>query len=402
MNGSTRRADETGARLRILLLALEYPPVKAGAGRLTHYLATGLDELGHDVTVIAPACGRAGREFDAAQTYSIRRMRLPRHRMLRVMVSGIRFLLMRRLARPWQIVCFCESGAHVAAAPVAPFIGEYGLFTHGSEFAWYFGDSGRSWRSTLKARLMRRLFTGAHVIACNSGDTRRRLLSFLPDVEPSAKVVVPGIPISEPRGGEASRRRSQTGRSSRSILTVARLSPDKGHDMVLEAMAYPELAGRDLVCRIAGTGNDRTRLEKVAEALGIRDRVVFLGEISDEALADEYATADLFVLATRGDGTERVEGFGLVFAEALAHGLPVIGGRVGGVPEAVREGVDGILVDPRSPREIADAIALLLDNAALRHRMGERGRLRARTELSTRAMAERFLAAVQVEVVHYR
>jgi len=165
--------------------------------------------------------------------------------------------------------------------------------------------------------------------------------------------------------------------------------------MVLRALASARLADFDLTYRIVGTGTDLQRLQHLAAELGVSNRVTFVGEVADRQLEEEYEKADLFVLATRGDGEERVEGFGLVFVEALAHGVPVIGGRVGGVPEAVRHGVDGLLVDPRDPAALATAIADLLADPQQANEMARRGRERALAELSTRAMGQRFLDAVR-------
>jgi glycosyltransferase involved in cell wall biosynthesis len=121
----------------------------------------------------------------------------------------------------------------------------------------------------------------------------------------------------------------------------------KGFDEVLEVL--PDLDA-DVSYVIAGGGNDVPRLQRKAARLGVTDRVVFTGLFPDEEKADLYNLADVYVMPSRG------EGFGFVFLEALACGVPVIASRLDGGREAVREGALGQLVDPTNPAEIRLAI----------------------------------------------
>jgi phosphatidyl-myo-inositol dimannoside synthase len=141
------------------------------------------------------------------------------------------------------------------------------------------------------------------------------------------------------------------------IMTLARLSADeryKGVDEVLEAM--PELAREipNLSYLICGDGTDRARLEAKATQLGLRDRVVFTGRISEETKANHYRLAHAFVMPGWG------EGFGIVYLEALACGIPVLASAVDGSREAVRNGELGVLVDPRVAGAVGDGIRQVL------------------------------------------
>ena len=141
----------------------------------------------------------------------------------------------------------------------------------------------------------------------------------------------------------------------RVLLTVGRLESEeryKGFDEVLETL--PNLPG-DVVYVIAGTGNDRPRLEEKAARLGIEQRVVFTGFFPDEGKLDLYSLADVYVMPSRG------EGFGFVFLEALASGVPTIGSRQDGGREALLQGELGLLVDPSNAAEIEAAIRELLN-----------------------------------------
>jgi len=136
----------------------------------------------------------------------------------------------------------------------------------------------------------------------------------------------------------------------RLLLTVGRLDSaerSKGFDEVLEVMAgLPE----DVVYMIAGGGNDFPRLQKKAADLGIAHRVIFTGLFDERDKPDLYNLADVYVMPSRG------EGFGFVFLEAMACGLPVIGSKADGGREALRDGELGLLVDPESRAELRAAI----------------------------------------------
>jgi phosphatidylinositol alpha-1,6-mannosyltransferase len=146
------------------------------------------------------------------------------------------------------------------------------------------------------------------------------------------------------------------------LLTVGRMDAAeraKGFDEVIEAL--PRLVAEipNLAYIAVGEGSDRMRLEAKAAALGVRDYCVFPGYVSEAEKLDYYRSAALFVMPSR------LEGFGRVFLEALATGLPVIASKLDGSREAVRDGAWGILVDPDKPEELIDAIRLGLANPTI-------------------------------------
>ncbi len=164
---------------------------------------------------------------------------------------------------------------------------------------------------------------------------------------------------------------------NRIILTVGNLVERKGHDMIIRALPRVCQKVPNTTYLIVGDGPYRAELEKLAISMGVRDRVVFAGKIPNQDLAPIYALSDVFVMPSR-DQSERndVEGFGVVFLEASSCGKAVIGGRSGGIPEAVADGVTGLLVDPLDPEDIANAITRLLADSDLSARLGQQGRLR--------------------------
>jgi glycosyltransferase involved in cell wall biosynthesis len=171
------------------------------------------------------------------------------------------------------------------------------------------------------------------------------------------------------------------------VLTVARLYPRKRVEDVLEAAALLRTRIADLQVRIVGEGPEGSRLRAAHARLGLGDTVVFLGHVTRDALALEYSRARCFCLPTVQ------EGFGLVFAEAMAAGLPVVACRAAAVPELVHDGETGLLVPPRTPAALAAALERVLGDDRLRKEMGMAGRARVET-LDLVPVARRFLEAV--------
>ena len=159
----------------------------------------------------------------------------------------------------------------------------------------------------------------------------------------------------------------------RVIMTMGRMAPKeryKGFDEVIEAMPQLLAAFPDLTYLIAGEGSDRPRLAEKARRLGVAERVVFTGRVTEGEKADHYRLADVFVMPSTG------EGFGIVFLEAAACGLPVIGSAADGSREALAGGRFGALVEPASQSALIDAVSTALrekcvaDRAELVDRFG--------------------------------
>jgi phosphatidylinositol alpha-1,6-mannosyltransferase len=172
------------------------------------------------------------------------------------------------------------------------------------------------------------------------------------------------------------------------VLCVGRLVERKGQDVLIRSLPQVAAAVPEVLCVLAGSGADRSRLEELARDLGVADRVCFLGFVPETELPGCYAAADVFAMPSRylpsaGD----VEGFGIVFLEANAAGVPVVGGRSGGVEEAVRDGYTGLLVDPEDPAAVAGALTRLLQDEGLRRQLGAQGRERARLDFDRRQRA---------------
>lgn len=176
----------------------------------------------------------------------------------------------------------------------------------------------------------------------------------------------------------------------RVIVTVGNLVERKGYDMVIRALPRLRKTIPEVTYLIVGDGPHRAQLQTLALAMGVQDRVSFAGQVPADDLPDIYALSDVFVMASR----ERlemcdVEGFGLVFLEANACAKPVVGGRSGGIPDAVVDGVTGLLVDPHDPEDIANALSQLLTDRDLAIRLGQQGRSRVVKDFTWARVSER-------------
>ena len=164
--------------------------------------------------------------------------------------------------------------------------------------------------------------------------------------------------------------------SGASLLSVARLVPRKGIDTVIASL--PRLASH-VEYRVVGRGPDEARLRRLAETVGVAERVHFLGRVDEAQLAAEYQRCALFVLPARRTADGQLEGYGLVYFEAAAWGRAVVAGRSGGEVDAVVDGQTGLLVDARSMPHVAHAISTLLADPARRTALGAAGRARVAT-----------------------
>ena len=165
------------------------------------------------------------------------------------------------------------------------------------------------------------------------------------------------------------------------VLTVSRLVPQKGLLNALRAFALVASEYPDASYVIAGRGTQEGELRDLSRALGIENRVRFVGHVPWEGIPALHAAADVFLLTSRR--TPRwTENFPNACLEAMASGKPVVAGRVGGVPEMVADGETGLLVDPEDPREVAGALRRLLDDPPLRAALGAAGRARVERELN--------------------
>ena len=253
----------------------------------------------------------------------------------------------------------------------------YGILLHGGDLLIL---RYQARRSPLKRRTARALLESASVLVCNSGWTATLCRAVLEELgieggHARVQTVPLGADPSVFRPGldqrEVRRRYGLGGR--RWLLSVARLTRHKGVDTGIQILAQLAQDYPDLAYVVVGSGEDLPTLEKLAGDLGVGDRVSFLTNVPDSDLPALYNCAEIYLGLSR-TLDRRVEGFGISLVEASACGIPVLASRTGGIPDAVREGETGLLIDPLQAVEIGAALRSLLDDRAMASRLGSAGR----------------------------
>jgi phosphatidylinositol alpha-1,6-mannosyltransferase len=251
----------------------------------------------------------------------------------------------------------------------------YGVMLYGLDLLLLERQIGRS---PVKRAIARRLLGGASAtVAISSWTAARaqRLRSTL-GLEAGEVAIVPlgADPDRFHPGADAEPLRARLGLAGRRwMLTVARLEPHKGIDTGLRVLAALRDELPDLGYMVAGAGPLGDSLAADAERLGLADRFRLLGQVSEADLPALYRAASLYLGLSR-EMSLAVEGFGLSLVEAGASGLVVVAGRSGGIPDTVRDGETGLLVNPDSVDDAAAAVRAILADQNLARRLSESGR----------------------------
>lgn len=207
--------------------------------------------------------------------------------------------------------------------------------------------------------------------------TRGKISKALSEADASKLVqIAPGIDVDHFVPTDSSNLRAELGLTDKSvIISVGRLVHRKGQDKLIAALPAIKSAVPNMHLVLVGVGPHQDYLEKLALKLNVSDCVTFIGRINYAELPKYICLGDIFAMPSRSRffGLE-VEGLGIVYLEASACGLPVVGGKSGGAPDAVLVGETGMVVDGTNSSEIADACIELLNNPELCALMGANGR----------------------------
>lgn len=372
--------------MRHLLVTNDFPPKIGG---IQSYLWELWRRLPPEDTTVLTTPQPGDAVFDAAQAFRIERTPEP----VLLPTPG----LARRIDR-----LAGEVGAELVLLDPALPLGlvgprlarPYGVVLHGAEVT----VPGRlpGTRALLRAVLR----DAALVVAAGgypAAEAERAAGRPLPTV-----VIPPGVdtdrftPLDAP-ARRAARKRLGLDPDRPLVVSVSRLVPRKGMDVLVRAVAALAPASPGVTLAIAGDGRDRPRLERVAAATAAPVR--FLGRVPDPELPALYGAGDVFAMLCRDRwlGLEQ-EGFGIVFLEAAACAVPQVAGRSGGSHEAVEDGVTGVVVDPRSVPAAATALAGLLRDPERRAAMGEAARARAVRSFTYDTLAGRLHEALEARV----
>ena len=290
---------------------------------------------------------------------------------------------LRSLARGRDTIVHCARALpEGVAAWFARRLGgpRYVCWTHGE-------DIGTALLSRELTFVMTRVYLGAAAVLANSQNTKR-MLERLGVPSSRIHIVYPGVDADRFHPSVDGRpiRERFAPEADVVLLSVGRLQRRKGHDHAIQAVAA--LRGRfpRLKYLIVGDGEEGPRLRELTRTLGVTDQVTFAGAVSSDLLPACYAASDVFLMPNRIDNGD-VEGFGIVFLEAAATERPAVGGRTGGVGEAIADGVTGALVSGEDVDELAGVLTQLAGDPALRRRYGQAGRARVLQSFTWEAAA---------------
>lgn len=372
---------------KILLITSDFYPMVGGQAR---YLWEIWSRLPADrVKIIAPMVLP-----EPLCPVPVERVRLPLGRDLfsKVMKTVLLFWAVAGACRKEKPVLVCAGQAAaggLAAWALHKFYGiPFGLVVHGGDMLGW--RAPRSWLLSMLTR--------ARFIIANSSPTAGLVRDIAGEESYSKTVVIcPPLPSGFygvlPSRNEA-RRKLSIPEKATVILTVARLYPRKGIDMVIESMPDLTRYTRDIMYVVVGDGPEKENLKSLAQKRGLPPgRIRFEGSVSGENLPFYYAAADIFVLVPRRTGAD-VEGFGIVYLEAQACGLPVVGGRSGGVTDAVKDGETGVLVEPDDILHFKEAVAIFLRDSSKREKTGNAAREWVKETFEPSKLALKFWEAV--------
>ncbi|HEY5078232.1 MAG TPA: glycosyltransferase family 4 protein [Opitutaceae bacterium] len=350
----------------LFLITHEFYPVSGGIATFAEEIAKASATLGYDVEVWAQS---APPHREKKWPFRMRRLPLKGSHDLTCQIRLARELVACRRELRNATVYIPEPGPMLTMMMLQFFTAfrpkRLVLTFHGSEILSFA-------RSPLRRWLAGRLIRHATRVSTLTTYTQELLLERFPHAADKI-FLTPGalrtdFAVVPPRADRS--------KDKIIVLTVGRLHPRKGQMITLQALQMlPAEVRRRLEYWIVGGRNkgnyeDRLRAQAASDPeLNVR----FFGNIPDEELAQVYDRSDIFALTSVSHG-DSVEGFGLVYLEAAAHSLPIVAHNIGGVPEAVRDGVTGLLVTPDRPAELAAAFEKLIHDAPLRRKLGDAGR----------------------------
>ena len=391
-HGADAAAQAPGTTVRCLLVTSIFAPINGGSAvvyeNLCRYGPAG------SMQALAPThhyeTGEAlegWREHDKRAPFKVHRLALlrplaRRHRSrllklalwlgsdlplrARVLWAAMRIVRRERI----DVVCIGElvSGAWLGLALKRVLGTRLIFYIHGEEVTTV--TPYRFYGRRRKQHLAR-----ADAVVAVSGFTRQALIELMDVADDKIALIYNGVDLARfspgPRNPALLRRYALDGKQV--LLTVGRLVPRKGIDTTIRALPALLDTFPDLHYLVVGRGPYRADLEALAAELGVSRHVSFAGGVPDDELVDHYRLCDLFVMPNRELANHDTEGFGLVFLEANACGKPVIGGRAGGVVEAVRDGQNGLLVDGDDVAALERTIASVLGDAAFADALATRG-----------------------------
>ncbi len=345
-----------------MIFSYDYPPTNGGIARLCQEIADGMSAHYASVTVLT----RKKQGLSHPYNYGSKKVvELPARRVL-CELSALFYLLTLPHRKTTDVLCGLWHPE--AALCLLAGLNRVYVLAHGMEFlAGTSRFTKRLWLPVYARLVLKR---ATHVIA-NSHFTRNLALKVSPQA--TVTVVPPGVNPDFFRPLHLAK-----DPATLKLCTVSRVLPFKGHDLVASAIAaLPADIRSHIRWNIGGAGSGLPELKTLIKALGIGDLTRFEGFIPDNALPGFYNAHDCFILCTREDpASSEVEGFGLVFVEAQACGVPVIGTRTGGIPDAIAQDNGGWLIEQDDLEGLMTLLTRLFRQRNLLETQSSKARLR--------------------------
>jgi phosphatidylinositol alpha-1,6-mannosyltransferase len=364
----------------ILIVTQDFPPEQGGIQTYVLELARGFLARGHAVRVICPGTPKDANPLPGLK--DLVRLKVPSSFLFLPLLTYLpRYL---RLNPSVTHVLYAQWQSAAASPRGLPGGRKSFCLVHGRELLTSVFGPLAPW-------FLRRAFGGLDAAFPNSNEvmrlTRARAAPSCP-----LHLVHPGVDPELFRPVDARFLRERYGLGDAPVIvSITRMVARKNLRRLIEALPGVRERAPGAMMVLAGTGPEREALMRRAAYLGLKDAVRFPGRIADGEMAAHYCLGDVFALPSLSSEKD-VEGFGIVYLEAGACEVPVVGGRAGGVPDAVEEGETGLLVDPLNTEKLTEALAdLLLDRPRARE-MGRKARLRIQKGFTWSAASDRVLS----------
>jgi glycosyltransferase involved in cell wall biosynthesis len=374
--------------VNILLLSSEFAPATGGIGTYAREVASAATDLGANVTVIAPDYLQDNTSVDRSLPFEVRRFRGGLHsmrdlpskiRLARSCIGAERYDVIH--AADWPFFIPVALSRHLAQARIL-------MTVHGTEI--------NETQTPLKRLAIRTLgvFGSRTDIAANSRYTRelfRERFAVDPQRIHAIRLGVSDFWFGQRNGRDATRAAYGIAPDRIVIVTVARITRRKGHPVTLAALStLPRELRRQITWLVIGPDGENDYVQQLKHLVAAVDcDIRFLGAMPDQQIRDIYGAADFFCLTGVPDASGRVEGFGLVYLEAAAGGLPSVATAIGGVPDAVLADETGLLVPP-AIEDIACAITKLAKDTDTRSILAAGASAHARALSWERCAAETY------------
>lgn len=350
----------------LLIFSYDYPPSNGGIARLCQEIATGMNQYYTSVTVLTVDKEGISKPYNYEQ---VKIVKLPAKRLLCELAAWW-YLLRLQNKKSTDVLCSLWHPEGIISLLAG--IKNTFILAHGTEYL----SGTSSFRKKFWHPVYCKWVLGkAKKVIANSHYTEGLTLSINPKTRSVALPLAVNHEYFKPIATEKDSQFLK-------LCTVSRVLQFKGHDFIAHTIAsLPEQIRNQIRWNIGGTGPYLEELKKLVKDLAIEKIVTFHGFVPDEELPYFYNANDVFILCTREqEDSTQVEGFGLVFLEAQACGIPAIGTRTGGIPDAVKDKQGGWLIEQDNEQGLRDLLIQLVEDRNLINQMGNIARNRVENE----------------------